>query len=136
MSIPEKKASPAHTFLVLPFTSSILSNPSPLLKTIYNTAYTSDQSCTVLFSTPSDGIGEGGQLYSTFKAAPRRYWSTFQTFLGKVYAALAAGQWAAGKVLMDVEVLFDEDRLGSDGWGRRLQYAKEGDHRVVVLEGE
>jgi len=136
MSTPENKASPAHTFLILPFTSSILSDPSPLLETIYNTAYTSDQSCTVLFSTPSDGIGEGGLLYSILKASPRKYWSTFQTFLGKVYAALAAGQWAAGKVLMDVEVLFDEDRLGSEEWGRRLRYAKEGGHRVVVLEGE
>jgi hypothetical protein len=53
-----------------------------------------------------------------------------------VYAALAAGQWAAGKVLMDVEVLFDEDGLESDRWGRKLQYAKEGDHRLMVLQGE
>jgi hypothetical protein len=136
MSTPEKKASSAHTFLILPFTSSILSNPSPLLKTIYNTAYTSDQSCTILFSTPSNGHGESGQLYSISKASPRKYWSTFQSFLGKVYAALAAGQRAAGKVLMDVEVLFDEDGLESDRWGRKLQYAKEGDHRLMVLQGE
>lgn len=34
-----------------------------------------------------------------------------QSFLGGLYATLAAAQWACGRVLMDVEVAFDSQTV-------------------------
>lgn len=138
MSTADARVEAAHTYLLLPFTTDILADPSPLLRTIYNASLSSQQSCALIFCSPKEssrkGIG-GQQLYNILKASPRRHWSAFQLFLGKVYAALAAGQWEAGKVLMDVEVQFDEDGSRHEDWERRLLYAGKGVGRVLLLEG-
>jgi pantetheine-phosphate adenylyltransferase len=118
-----------HTFVVLPFTSDVLSDPSSLLPAIYHSALHSTQSCTVIFSSPSPET----QLYPQLREHPRRHWAEFQTFLGKVYAVLAAGQWRAERVLMDVEVHFE----GEEGdWSDKLLYASESDKRLIILEGK
>lgn len=118
-----------HTFVVLPFTSDVLSDPSSLLPAIYHSALHSTQSCTVIFSSPSPQL----QLYGQLRKHPRRHWAEFQTFLGKVYAVLAAGQWRAERVLMDVEVHFQ----GEEGdWSDKLLYASESEKRLIVLEGK
>jgi len=75
----------------------------------------------VLFSTPST---DGEQLYPLIRSNPVDNWTDFQSFLGKVYACLAAAQWTAGKVLMEVEVAFQ----GEDG------YSPHGE--IIVLEGD
>ena len=93
-----------HTVLVLPFTPSILVDPTPVLQLVYKTTQESRESCTVLFSTPASA---GRDLYTTLKAEPRKYWETFQKFLGRIYATLSAAQWVVGRVLMDVEVGFE-----------------------------
>lgn len=123
-----------HTFLVLPFTPTLLSDPSSLLPAIYGAALHSSLSCTIIFSSPSSSSSSSDdQLYTQLRKSPRQSWTVFQIFLGKVYATLAAGQWRAGKVLMDVEVHFE----GEQGdWGDKLLYAKEEDKRLIVLEGE
>lgn len=95
-----------HTVLVLPFTPSTLNNPAHLLPLIYKVTTESVESCTILFSTPSQSGGTE-DLYNTIRKSPRKYWSVFQRFLGKVYGSMGAAQWRAGRVLMDVEVLFE-----------------------------
>lgn len=118
-----------HTFVVLPFTSAILQNPATLLSVIYRAAKNSLESCTVIFSSP----GGSTQFYANLRETPRRHWQGLQTFLGKVYASLAAGQWSVGRVLMDVEVHFD----GETGkWGDKLVHVVGNDKRLVLLEGE
>ena len=119
-----------HTFVVLPFTPDILVDPSKLLPVIYRAALHSTESCTIIFSSP---CSDNTQLYARLRKSPGRNWAQFQSFLGKVYAALSAGQWMSGRVLMDVEVRFD----GEQGdWGDKLSFAKEEDKRLVVLQGE
>jgi len=76
---------------------------------------------TVLFSTPSS---QGEQLYPLLRSNATANWDDFQAFLGKVYACLAAAQWTAGKVLMDVEVAF----------GGESGYSAQGE--VTVLQGD
>lgn len=131
-SMDISRSTPEHTYLLLPFTEDLLYDPSPLSlsQTIYNSAYTSLESCTVLFSSPG-----GSQLYDTLRQSPTRHWHSFQTFLGRIYASLAAGQWEAGRVLMDVEILFDEDHLERKDWDGRLKYTGKGGARLLVLEG-
>jgi hypothetical protein len=98
-----------HTVLVLPFTTSILNNPEDILPFVYSVTTKSVESCTVLFSTPSQS---GGDLYQTIRQLPKKYWDTFQRFLGKLYGTMGAAQWIVGRVLMDVEVLFEGMELG------------------------
>lgn len=138
------KMASKHTFVVLPLTSELLSDPSTILPAIYGAALHSAASCTIIFSSPSPfgssssnsnskSNDENDQLYTELRKSPRPNWTAFQTFLGKVYATLAAGQWRAGKVLMDVEVHFQ----GEQGdWGDKLIYTKEVDKRLIVLEGK
>lgn len=112
-----------HTVLVLPFTPSILNDPARLLPTIYKVTTESVKSCTILFSTPSQSGGTE-DLYNTIRKSPRKYWDAFQRFLGKVYGTLGAAQWRAGRVLMDVEVLFE---------GMDIQMKFEGKKGVQVF---
>ena len=113
-----------HTVLVLPFTPSILRDPARLLPAIYKVTTESVESCTILFSTPSQSGGTE-DLYTTIRKSPRKYWSVFQRFLGKVYGTLGAAQWRAGRVLMDVEVLFE---------GMDIQMRFEGKEGLVVSD--
>jgi hypothetical protein len=129
-SMDASSSTSKHTYLLLPLTEDLLYDPSPLSQTIYNSAYTSLESCTVLFSSPG-----GVQLYDTLRQSPTRHWQSFQTFLGRIYASLAAGQWEAGRVLMDVEVLFDEDHLEREDWEGRLNNTGKAGARLLVLEG-
>jgi hypothetical protein len=123
-----------HTVLVLPFTSSILSDPHPILHTIHQQVINSIESCTVLFSTPRPGGGEVGsgdeQLYITLRRSPKKYWDVFQRFLGKVYATMAAAQWRVGRVLMDVEIGFD------GGMDLEKRFKGEEGLNVVLLDCE
>ena len=112
-----------HTVLVLPFTPSILNDPARLLPTIYKVTTESGESCTILFSTPSQSGGTE-DLYNTIRKSPRKYWSVFQRLLGKVYGTLGAAQWRAERVLMDVEVLFE---------GMDIQMKFEGKEGVEVF---
>lgn len=109
--------------LVLPFTPGILADPSPLLLVIFNAAQHARNSLTVLFSTPS-----GPQLYRTLRQSPKSHFGALQSFLGKVYSALAAGQWAVDNVLLQVEVRFDGE-LGE--WKDKIAQP----HAVLVLQG-
>lgn len=119
-----------HTFVVLPFTPALLADPTAIIPVIYRAALHSISSCTIIFSTPSPSAA---QLYATIRQSPRRYWHHFQSFLGRVYAALAAGQWEAKRVLMDVEVRFDGER---GRWSDKLAYTEQdGDKRLVLLDG-
>lgn len=114
-----------HTVLLLPFTRDILEDPSQILSLVYKTTQESVESCTVLFSTPQSSRGD---LYTTLGSDPRTYWDTFQKFLGKVYATLSAAQWAAGKVLLDVEV-------GFEGYDLARRFSGK-DVKVINLRGE
>lgn len=107
-----------HTVLVLPFTRSILADPTPILNLVYKTTQESRESCTVLFSTPSSARRD---LYTTLKAEPRKYWDTFQKFLGRVYATLSAAQWGVGRVLMNVEVGFEGYDLQTRFGGKQVK---------------
>jgi pantetheine-phosphate adenylyltransferase len=107
-----------HTVLILPFTPSILADPSPILHLVYRTTQDSKASCTILFSTPSTPTGD---IYSVLKAEPRKYWHTFQKFLGRVYATLSAAQWSVGRVLMDVEVGFEGYDLQQRFGGKKVK---------------
>jgi hypothetical protein len=104
-----------HT-LVLPFTSATYPNPAPVLSTIYRTLVALPATAThfdIHFSTPRV---EGQQLYLQLLRSPEHHWQGFQTFLGKVYACLAAAQWTAGRVLLEVEVSFGgEDAAAPNG---------------------
>jgi pantetheine-phosphate adenylyltransferase len=107
-----------HTVLILPFIPSILADPTPILHLVYKTTQESSQSCTILFSTPSTPTGG---IYSVLKAEPRKYWHTFQKFLGRVYATLSAAQWSVGMVLMDVEVGFEGYDLQQRFGGKKVK---------------
>lgn len=115
-----------NTVLILPFTSGILRDPSALLPVIFEAAQEPTESLTVVFSTP----GPGKQLYTELRAAPKAHFEELQRFLGKVYAALAAGQWTANRVLLSVEVRFDGE-LGD--WSAKLQAVPD---EIVRVEGE
>jgi hypothetical protein len=115
-----------NSVLILPFTSGILKDPSSLLPVIFDAAQEPTESLTVVFSTP----GSGKQLYAELREAPKAHFEELQRFLGKVYAALAAGQWTANRVLLNVEVRFDGE-LGD--WSEKLQALPD---EVVRLEGE
>jgi pantetheine-phosphate adenylyltransferase len=106
-----------HTVLVLPFTSSLLADPTPILHLVYKTTTESKESCTILFSTPSSSR----DLYAMLQAEPRMYWHTFQKFLGRVYATLSAAQWSVGRVLMDVEVGFEGYDLQKRFGGKKVK---------------
>ncbi|KAK8869854.1 hypothetical protein IAR55_000422 [Kwoniella newhampshirensis] len=153
-----------HAILVLPFTPFLLHSPAPLLPLISSTLTSSaTKSFTILFSTPplpsasrsrfsepetsSPTPGSScrlasaaseepqHQLYALIRNSPREYFQQFQVFLGKIYAASAAAQWRAGRVMMDVEVHFD----GEDGdWGEKLfrDAAGRGECQIIRLEGD
>ncbi|KAK4688641.1 pantetheine-phosphate adenylyltransferase, partial [Tremellales sp. Uapishka_1] len=107
---------PPNVFLVLPFTTATYTDPTLLLPIIYRALLATSPSTstfTVLLSSPSSP-----QLFSELRTSPVAHWRSFQTFLAKIYATLAAAQWKSGKVMMDVEVHFD----GEGGrWDDRLQ---------------
>lgn len=111
--------------LILPFTPGILKDLSALLPIIFEAAQLPTESLTVVFSTP----GSETQLYAELRKAPKAHFEELQVFLGKVYAALAAGQWTANRVLLEVEVRFDGE-LGD--WSEKLQAVPD---EVVRLEG-
>jgi pantetheine-phosphate adenylyltransferase len=113
-----------NVLLVLPFTAGLLRDPSALLRLLFHTAERATSTVSVVFTTP----GSGAQLYSALRAAPRKHFDALQNFLAEVYAALAAGHWAAGRVLVDVEVHFDGE-LGD--WTQKLLATPD---RVVLLE--
>ena len=102
-------AAPQHAFLVLPFTHSVLKDPAPLLPTVYNTLVHLPPSVKQLIVGFTSPPLYPSQLYDILRQDPRRHWQTFQTFLGDVYATLAAAQWRSDRVLMDVEVQFARD---------------------------
>lgn len=139
-----KTSSADHTIVVLDFTPNILTDPRPLLPKIFDGAFTSKTSITVICSTPPrtskhdrHDHGNGNrQLYTTLRQDGQGSWTIFQSFLGKVYAALVAGQWKAGKPLMDVEVHFDEEGLRSEDWAKRLRTNRGGIWRVLSVDGE
>ncbi|GFZ46183.1 hypothetical protein JCM24511_04430 [Saitozyma sp. JCM 24511] len=150
--MPEPDPQPGtrdHTLLVLPFTPELLDSPHALLPIIYRSVTASLRSHTVLFCTPRPSIpstsspalslantdqlhaSPSEQLYAALRRDPRAHFHALQTFLGKVYATMAAAQWQVGRVLMDVEVHF----LGEDqdhGWET---VPKRKGTEVVVLEG-
>lgn len=98
----------ANVCLVLPFTPSLLLDPTPLLPTIYQTVVAVPTSHIIvrLVTPSSTGEPAEGQLYDRLRRNPRANWDVLQRFLAEVYASLSAGQWACGKVLLDVEVAF------------------------------
>ncbi|WVF72234.1 hypothetical protein IAT40_007046 [Kwoniella sp. CBS 6097] len=116
--------------LLLPFTPSLLQNPTPLLPVIASTlTQSATQSFTVLFTTPPDTAVNSRreneaeeQLYTSLKQEPIRHFATLQRFLCKVYTALVYAQMRAGRPLMDVEVHFD----GEEGdYAQKLFRTKE-----------
>lgn len=111
-----------HTVLILPFNTQFLQDPTPVLPLIYRATQESQESCTILFSSPV------GDLYKTLRESPRKYWDTFQRFLGKVYATLSAVQWGVGRVSMDVEV-------GFEGYDLHTRFAGK-EVRVIHLSGK
>lgn len=114
-----------YTYLILPFTELTFTNPSSLLPLISKTIHATKRSLLVIFSSPSNE-----QLYATLRRDPRASWHGFQRFLGQVYGALAAAQWDAGKVLLDIEVAFE----GADvHWS---EPSKDGERQTVKLEGK
>jgi hypothetical protein len=116
---------PARHLLIVPFDSSTYPNPSSILPTIYRTVLSLPSDAThfsILFATP----GTSNELYPTLQASPEQHWTGFQSFLGKVYACLAAAQWSSGNILLDVEIAFKGEKS-------RVQL----DHnQVIVIEGE
>lgn len=118
-----------HALLLLPFTPALLADPAPVLPTLFLAAQrAATRTLTVVFSTPA-ACHDGRQVYVSLREAPRVHWAAFGAFLGRAYSALAAGQWAADRVLLDVEVRFD----GEEGdWALKVLAAPE---RVFVLEG-
>lgn len=115
--------------LVLPFTPGLLRNPLPLLPIVYKAAHHARNSLTVLFSTPQEeGIPKPRQMYYILRRSPKTHFAALQSFLGKVYSALAAGQWAAGRVLLEVEVRFDGEK---GDWKEKIVEP----HGLMVLQG-
>ncbi|KAK6902893.1 hypothetical protein I203_108153 [Kwoniella mangroviensis CBS 8507] len=118
-----------HTILLLPFTPSTLSDPSHVVSVILDILpKSSTQSFTVLFTTPSSHP----QLYTTIKRSPAKNFKLLQTFLGRIYAALATAQLIAGKVLMDVEIHFNGE---SGSWKDKLFRSDKGEYQVIYTEG-
>ncbi|WVQ78065.1 hypothetical protein IAT38_000146 [Cryptococcus sp. DSM 104549] len=120
-----------HTVLLLPFTPSLLRDPSPLFPLILDLLpRSSTASFTVLFYTP---LNQGEQLYTVLRRSPRESFAELQAFLGGVYAALVTAQWKCGGVLLDVEVHFE----GEDGDVKGKVYRGEDGARpqVIGLEG-
>ncbi|WRT67099.1 uncharacterized protein IL334_004065 [Kwoniella shivajii] len=118
-----------HTILILPFTHSLLLSPETLISTILSTLPTSSKkSFTVVFTSPTSP-----QLYGSLLQTPVKHFDIFQSFLGRIYAALATAQLNAGRVLMDVEVHFD----GENGpWAEKLFHGREvEDYQILVIEG-
>ena len=114
--------------LVIPFSSATYPDPSPVLSTIYRTLVSlpaTSTNLTVLFSTPS---AHGPQLYPKLRSNAVDNWADFQSFLGKVYACLAAAQWTAGKILMDVEVAFEGEPQTGHGETMTLEGGCKCDH--------
>ncbi|WVQ98693.1 hypothetical protein IAU59_005824 [Kwoniella sp. CBS 9459] len=109
----------AHAILLLPFTPSLLQNPSALLPIIASTlSQAAIQSFTVFFTTLGNSTAarqqiqqQQQQLYATLRKEPIRHFVLFQRFLCRVYTALVYAQMRAARPLMDVEVHFD----GEDG---------------------
>ena len=129
----------SHTTLILPFTPATYTNPSVLLPTIFRVL---DQCTTtsllVLFSTPPSPESRHAhdtQLYTRLARDPQGNWAGFQTFLGKVYACLAAAQWSGGNVLMDVEVDFEGEADAGKGIVNGRIKSDEGDSQVVKIQG-
>ncbi|WVW83134.1 hypothetical protein I302_105152 [Kwoniella bestiolae CBS 10118] len=128
-----------HSILILPFTSSILSDPTEAISTILDTLPRSAiKSFTVLFTTPPPASSssydrqQNEQLYAMLKRSPTKNFRILQSFLGRIYAALATAQLAAGKVLMDVEVHFDGE---GGSWDDKLLRSKEGACQVFKAQG-
>jgi pantetheine-phosphate adenylyltransferase len=139
-----------HTLLILPFTPELLDSPHALLPIIYRSVTASLRSHTVLFCTPRPSVlatsssasapatssrihaSPPPQLFAALRRDPRAHFHALQTFLGKVYATMAAAQWQVGRVLMEVEVHF----LGEDQDHSWETILKREATTVVVLEGE
>ncbi|WWD15869.1 hypothetical protein CI109_100293 [Kwoniella shandongensis] len=152
-----------HAILVLPFTPFLLHSPAPLLAIISNTLTSgATKSFTIVFTTPplpststsrfsnsepepsssssssssqaiTAELQDHVQLYSHIRSSPQEYFTQFQLFLGKVYAALASAQWRAERVVMDTEVHFDGE---SGDWEEKLFRGEKGDdYQVIMLEG-
>lgn len=121
-----------HIILLLPFTLSTYQNPTPLLPIIHQTlTHSSLKSLTVIFLTPDATSPD--QLYTQLRKNPVKHWHGFQIFLGKVYATLAAAQWACSRVLMDVEIRFE----GEDGgWAEKLRKGGSSEFQVISSNGE
>ncbi|OWT42077.1 pantetheine-phosphate adenylyltransferase [Cryptococcus neoformans Bt1] len=138
-----------HTILVLPFTPSLLRDPSPLYSPILDVLpRSSKKSFTVFFSTPAgsisseqsaiqsiSGIGSNQeQLYSLLRRTPQESFKALQSFLGHIYTALWTAQWKCGNVLLDVEVHFEGE---SGKLGDKLLRGKddEEEYQLIKVEG-
>lgn len=138
-----------HTILVLPFTPSLLRDPSPLYSPILDVLpRSSKKSFTVFFSTPAgsisseqsaiqsiSGVGSNQeQLYSLLRRTPQESFKALQSFLGHIYTALWTAQWKCGNVLLDVEVHFEGE---SGKLGDKLLRGKddEEEYQLIKVEG-
>ncbi|AAW41699.2 pantetheine-phosphate adenylyltransferase, putative [Cryptococcus deneoformans JEC21] len=138
-----------HTILVLPFTPSLLRDPSPLYSPILDILpRSSKKSFTVFFSTPAgaisseqsaiqsiSGVGSNQeQLYSLLRRAPQESFKALQSFLGHIYTALWTAQWKCENVLLDVEVHFEGESGELDA---KLLRGKDGEeeYQLIKVEG-
>lgn len=114
--------------LLAPLLPALLLDPSPLLPILFDalTERTSRSFTTIFVST-----SKFTDLYDVLRSNSAANWSTFQAFLAKIYSILAAAQWRAGRVLMDVDVHF-ADRSGTIQLPRTLE--SEG-YDIFLLEG-
>ncbi|WWC90072.1 uncharacterized protein L201_005005 [Kwoniella dendrophila CBS 6074] len=137
-----------HSILLLPFTTSILSDPSEIISTILNTLpKSSKESFTIILTTPPQITNKNDQeqLYTKLLLSPKAHFETFQTFLGRIYSALATAQSNAGKILMDVEVHFDgekgswENKIFRNGIRSNIDNGSdsesEGEYQILTPDG-
>lgn len=94
-----------HGVLLAPFTPALLADPSSLLPVVFDTLVSrSSHSFTVIFVSPPDQP----DLYAQLRQNPVARWPGLQNLLAKVHSTLAAAQWKAGRISMNVEVRFAE----------------------------
>ena len=123
----------AHTVLLLPLNFTSFKDPSPILPIIRETLQKCVlESFTVLFVDPpnlsphaqsasisafntagssSTRQKSRGRLYANLRRDLSTNIALVQAFLSRIYATLAAAQWGCGRVLMDVEVIFEGEAL-------------------------